>query len=82
MTGKLYTYKGKTMTLRDWAKVKGIGMRTLYHRIATGWPLAKALTVPPRGYATKTGGVSEDFPTLAGTGGGSVALGREGENGS
>lgn len=41
-------HDGKVMVLRDWALASGINYYTLRHRINAGWPLAKALTTPPR----------------------------------
>jgi hypothetical protein len=42
-----YTLDGKTQVIRDWANQTGIDQMTLKGRIARGWPLRKALTMPP-----------------------------------
>jgi hypothetical protein len=41
-------FNGKTQTLTDWAKSLGIHPQSLYSRIYKhGWPLERALTLPP-----------------------------------
>lgn len=40
---RFVTYKGKTMTISEWADYTGIKYVTLYRRIAQNWPLSKAL---------------------------------------
>ena len=39
-------YKGKAMTLREWAKRTGISEKTLSNRMLSGWPIERALTEP------------------------------------
>lgn len=39
-------YKGKAMTLREWAKRTGISEKTLSNRILSGWPIERVLTEP------------------------------------
>lgn len=45
-TPKLYTFKGKTMTVGQWAKELGCGKCTLKHRINAGWPIDRAFSQP------------------------------------
>lgn len=40
---RFITYKGKTMTISEWADHRGIKYITLYQRITKNWPLSKAL---------------------------------------
>lgn len=43
-----YTYRGKTMTLAEWAKVQGLPAGMLRQRVGRyGWPLERALTERP-----------------------------------
>lgn len=41
------TYKGKTMTMAEWAKVIGISSSSLFGRMKRGWSVEKALSTPP-----------------------------------
>jgi lambda repressor-like predicted transcriptional regulator len=41
---RLITYRGRTQTLRAWAKEIGVGWRALQKRLANGWPLEQALS--------------------------------------
>jgi hypothetical protein len=43
------TFNGRTLTVRDWATEIGLNFTTLKNRIATGWPVERALTVPAGG---------------------------------
>ena len=43
---KKYRYKGESLTLSEWAARLGTNYNVLQMRIANGWPVAKALTVP------------------------------------
>jgi len=45
-----YEFAGKRMSLTDWAECIGITSRALGNRLSRGWPLARALTEPSRGY--------------------------------
>jgi hypothetical protein len=40
------TFKGKTMCLADWARELGIWYMTLHGRLARGWSVADAFTLP------------------------------------
>ena len=45
---RLITYSGRTQNLAAWAKEIGIGRRTLWARLAMGWPLEQALSAGKR----------------------------------
>jgi hypothetical protein len=48
---KRITWKGKTQTLRDWAREYNVGARRLSERLRRGWDLQRALNTPcPKGY--------------------------------
>lgn len=49
-----YTHNGETLTQSEWASRLGIDKSSLLQRIASGWPLAKALTQKPRKYSRRT----------------------------
>jgi hypothetical protein len=40
------TFNGETLSMTQWAKRVGISRKSLYDRIALGWPVEKALTLP------------------------------------
>ena len=44
---KLYTYRGKSLNLADWARFIGKHRSFLQARLDRGWPFAKALTLKP-----------------------------------
>lgn len=37
------TYKGKTMTAKEWAEARGLNRATLYGRLRKGWPIERVL---------------------------------------
>jgi hypothetical protein len=41
------TYDGRTALIADWAREFGLGRNTLTGRLNQGWPVEKALTIPP-----------------------------------
>ena len=41
-----YTHKGKTLILKDWARISGIKYLTLYDRIKRGWSFERAISTP------------------------------------
>lgn len=42
-------FEGKRQTLREWADERGIGLRTLWHRVRVlNWPTEQALNQPVR----------------------------------
>lgn len=41
---RLYTFKGKTMCIADWAKEVGISPQSMQKRLNNGWPLDKAFS--------------------------------------
>ena len=43
---RVLTYRGKTMVLTDWAKLKGFPKSTLRKRLDSGWSVKDALTKP------------------------------------
>lgn len=43
---RLFTHDGKTLTIRQWAAITGIGRRALFARIKRGWSIKRALTAP------------------------------------
>lgn len=45
-TRAVYTYQGKTQSLRKWAQETGINLKCLEGRIVRGWSLERALTTP------------------------------------
>lgn len=40
------TYAGETLTIAEWAERTGISYRTLHGRVADGWSVQDALTIP------------------------------------
>ena len=42
----LYSYKGLTMSLEDWASKIGMSKAALRQRLWTGWDFGKAVTTP------------------------------------
>ena len=42
------TFKGETLTMKDWAKIKKIPYKCLYKRFRMGWPTEKILTLKSR----------------------------------
>ena len=44
------THDGKTLTLKEWAKLKGIPRRVLITRRCRGWTVARTLDTPKRKY--------------------------------
>lgn len=46
----MFSYNGKTQSLRAWSEEVGISLGTLQSRVYHyGWPLRQALTIPPNG---------------------------------
>ena len=44
--GKQHTYKGKTLSLKDWSNETGIGLPTLYYRLNSGMTIKQAIETP------------------------------------
>jgi hypothetical protein len=44
--GRSYTYRSRTLSLKDWSKQTGVEYRVLLARHRNGWPAARALTEP------------------------------------
>lgn len=44
--GQLYEFGGKTLTIKEWANEIGCTYATLYHRVANGWSIDRALSTP------------------------------------
>lgn len=45
---RYYTHDGKTLILKDWARLVGIGYLTLFARLERGWSFERAVSTPPR----------------------------------
>lgn len=45
---KYITYEGEVLCLAQWSRKVGIDARVLSDRIASGWPVKEALTIPKR----------------------------------
>lgn len=45
-SNRLLTHDGQTLTLTEWAEIKGINRTTLEGRLIRGWPVDRALTEP------------------------------------
>jgi hypothetical protein len=43
-----YEHEGRSLTLTEWSRETGIYAATIMNRLASGWTLADALTVPAR----------------------------------
>ena len=43
-TTKLITYRGRTLSIADWARRAGLSSQTLHSRLTLGWPMRRALT--------------------------------------
>jgi len=41
------SWRGETRTLTEWARVRGIDVKTLAKRLERGMPVADALNTPP-----------------------------------
>lgn len=41
---RIFTYKGQSLTIPEWAVITGINKFTLRGRLASGWPIERALT--------------------------------------
>lgn len=44
---KNLTFNGETHTIKKWSEIKGIPLKTLYQRLADGWPTDRALNQTP-----------------------------------
>lgn len=45
---RLYTYKGKTMSMKQWSEATGVSYFTLRNRLDSGWTIAEAIEKPVR----------------------------------
>ena len=45
-TNRLITFQGRTQTLAQWIREKGLDYSTIWARLKRGWPIEKALTTP------------------------------------
>lgn len=52
-TSRFIEFRGRSLTLAEWAQEIGIDMRTLHLRLKNGWSIERALTQPLRGQARK-----------------------------
>lgn len=44
---RMVEHDGTTMSIRDWAKSRGMPYGRLYSRLTRGWPIGQALSTPP-----------------------------------
>ncbi len=44
-SNRYFTHEGKTLILKDWARLKGIPYLTLWNRLNTGMPFEKAISI-------------------------------------
>lgn len=42
------TFEGVTLTMSQWARIRGISIDTLWHRLRAGWSTSKAISLPVR----------------------------------
>ena len=47
-SNRILDFKGLSLTLQEWAERTGICRDVIWHRIASGWSIADALTKPPK----------------------------------
>ncbi|HAM41644.1 MAG TPA: hypothetical protein DCP69_09995 [Candidatus Omnitrophica bacterium] len=47
-SNRWFELNGQRMVLQDWARQIGASYATLYTRLARGWPVERALTLPPK----------------------------------
>lgn len=45
---KMITFRGETKWLTEWAQIMGLNRSTVYHRLAKGYSVEEALTMPER----------------------------------
>lgn len=43
-----FTFQGETLTLAQWARRRGLHVKTLRYRLVSGWDIEEALTAPIR----------------------------------
>lgn len=67
----LYEFRGTRYTATELAELSGVPRGTLYQRLAHGWTIEQAVTVPT--IAQRRRGVVSNFSTVSGTGAGSTA---------
>jgi hypothetical protein len=48
MAARMITAFGKTQMVTEWAKEVGLPQSTLIDRLNAGWPVERALSLPPR----------------------------------
>lgn len=53
---RLYTYKGETLSIMQWAEKMGIHPNMLYKRLSRGWDIEKAITTKSKMKWGKTNG--------------------------
>lgn len=71
MSVSLHSFRGTRYTTRELAQMSGIAPDTLRHRLALGWTVEQAMTVPTPAQRRR-GGVS-NFDVFSGTGAGTTA---------
>ena len=69
---RTYTFRGETLTIREWSEIIGVNASTVAYRIRRGWSMERALSASlfRRG---SMAGVAPNFEPHEGTGAGSTA---------
>lgn len=73
--GRKYVVNGVARSVNEWAKDAGVSRHVIYERLAAGWPVEVALTLPKGSSrpASDKPGVPSNFAPSKGTGAGSTA---------
>lgn len=52
-SNRLFSYKGETKTVTEWANIFGLPRQTVSNRVNRGWTIAQALETPNANYIRK-----------------------------